>query len=58
MNKNAIARQLARLGKREARTLAALQQIHQERCELLTGLISEADLEPDVVALGIAPKDR
>lgn len=58
MDNNEIARKLAGFGRRRARHLAALDQVHQEECEFLRSLIPDAGLSPDVVSLSVAPKDR
>jgi hypothetical protein len=58
MDNDAIARKLAGFGRRKARHLAALQQVHLEECEFLCSLIPDAKLSPEVVALSVAPKDR
>lgn len=58
MNNNAIAVALARFGRREARALAALKQVQEERCAFLCGLAPGAGLSPDVEAQSVAPKDR
>lgn len=57
MDNNTIAKELARLGKREARLTAKLVAVQGERCQLLQGVASEASLDPDVVALTVAPKE-
>ena len=56
MDHNAIARKLTGFGRRRARALAALQQVHLEECEFQRSLIPDADLSPEVVALSVAPK--
>jgi len=57
MDKNDVAKKLARFGKREARLMAKLAEVQAERCALLQQAAQEADLEPEVVALSVAPKD-
>ena len=57
MDQNDIARKLAKLGKHEARLMAKLAEVQAERCALLQSVAQEADLEPEVVALSVAPKD-
>jgi phosphohistidine phosphatase SixA len=57
MDKNDIARKLAKFGKQEARLMAKLAEVQAERCALLQSVAQEADLEPEVVALSVAPKD-
>jgi hypothetical protein len=57
MDKNEIARDLAKLGKQEARLMAKLTEVQAERCALLQEVAQEASLEPEVVALSVAPKD-
>lgn len=59
MDKNEIARKLAKLGRQEARLMAKLTAVQSERCELLQ-CVSQSDdagLEPEVVAFTVAPKD-
>lgn len=53
-----IARKLAQFGRREARALAALRQVQEERCDYLQGLMPDAGLSDDVTAFSVAPKDR
>ncbi len=56
MNRNDRARKLIALGTREASLMQRLAAVQAERCELLKGAMEEACLEPDVIALGTAPK--
>jgi len=56
MNRNDRARKLITLGSREAVLMQRLAAVQEERCQLLQGAMEEACLEPDVIALGIAPK--
>ena len=58
MDKNKVARDLAKLGKQEVRLMAKLAEVQAERCTLLQGVAMEAGLEPEVVALSVAPKDE
>lgn len=58
MDNNEIAWKMASFGRRRARHLSALAQVHQEECEFLCSLIPDAGLSPEVVALSVAPKDR
>jgi len=57
MDKNDIAKQLAKFGKQEARLMTKLAAVQAERCALLQQVAQESDLEPEVVALSVAPKD-
>ena len=56
MTRNERARKLIALGSREAVLMQRLTAIQAERCQLLTGCMEEAGLDPDVIALGTAPK--
>jgi hypothetical protein len=72
MNHNAIAKrmdsfgrreaalmgQLAKVRERDAMLLDQLAKVQAERCEFLRGLASQADLDDDVTAQVIEPKDR
>ena len=72
MDKNAIAKELTDLGKSDARlldrlgrqsakvaeTYEALEANRARRCELLTGCIPDAGLDPDVVTAARAPKNE
>ena len=53
-----IARKMAQFGRREARLLAALREVQEDRCEYLQSLMPDAGLSDDVTAFGVAPKDR
>lgn len=57
MDKNETARTLAKLGRQEHRLMAKLAEVQSERCALLQAVAQEADLEPEVVAFSVAPKD-
>ena len=48
MDKNDIARKLAKFGKQEARLMAKLAEVQAERCALLQAAALEADIEPEV----------
>lgn len=58
MNNNEIAAKLADFGRREARALKALNKVHRQRCEFLSGLACNAGLDPEVEAQSVAPKER
>lgn len=57
MDKNETANQLAKLGRQEARLMTKLIEVQAERCTLLQGIAHEAELDPEVVAFSVAPKD-
>lgn len=59
MDKGKIAKELAQIGAREARLMAKLRNLQERRCELLQCVAAsdEAGLEPEIVALTVAPKD-
>jgi hypothetical protein len=56
MNRNERARELIALGKSEAALMRRLAAIQAKRCKLLQGGMEEAELDPEIIALGIAPK--
>ncbi len=62
MDRNAIAKELADLGRREGKHLAAQLRIHNKRCELLRKAAcdhgDDIGLESDVVASVILPKEE
>ena len=53
-----IARKMAQFGRREAKAMGALERVQNERCAYLQSLMQHASLSPDIVAFGVAPKDR
>jgi hypothetical protein len=57
MDHNEIAKELAALGRDEARLMRRLAKVQAKRCKLLSGLAPQAGLSPDVEAQSIAPKD-
>ncbi len=57
MDKNKTAKELAQIGRREAKLMAALVAVQAERCALLQSVAHEAELDPEVVAFSVAPKD-
>lgn len=57
MDKNEVAKTLAKLGKQEAKLMAKLAEVQAERCAFLQSLVPDADLDPEVVAFSVAPKD-
>lgn len=62
MDRDAIAKELAELGRKEARHMKKLAAVQARRCELLTGLAcnhgAELGLSPEVVPTVIAPKEE
>jgi hypothetical protein len=61
MDRDAIAKELAELGRKEARHMKKLAAVQARRCALLTGLAcdhgAELGLSSDVVPTVIAPKE-
>jgi len=55
MHHQEIAEKLAKLGRREARHMAKLQEIQAERCELLQACAADTGDE-EIIALAAAPK--
>ena len=62
MDRNAIAKELAELGRRERKHLDVLDRIARKRCELLRDIAcdqgGDIGLAPDVVASVILPKEE
>jgi hypothetical protein len=58
MNHNAIAQRMDSFGRREAALMGQLAKVQADRCEFLRGLASQADLDDDVIATVIEPKER
>lgn len=59
MNRNEIAKELAELGREEARLMRKLAKVQAKRCKLLSDVACNPDtgLEPGTVAAASAPKD-
>jgi len=58
--RNALAKELADLGRSDARHLAKLEANRARRCEILTSIVTHPDaaVSDDVIAYATAPKDK
>lgn len=58
--RNAIAKELADLGRSDARHLAKLKANHARRCEILTSIVTHPDagISGDVTTYATAPKEK
>ena len=60
MNRDAIAKELADLGRSDAKLLAKLEANRARRCEILSAVVAHPDagVTGDVTTYATAPKDK